>query len=396
MRDDDIVILSAARTPIGSFLGELSTVAGPRLGEVAIRGALEKAGVAAADVEQVIMGNVLQAGVGQAPARQAAIYAGIPTSAGAVTIHKVCASGLKAVAMAANDIRCGDYRLAVAGGMESMSMAPYLLTRARTGYRLGNGEVVDHMVFDGLWDPYGDKHMGSCAETCARHYGFTRDEQDAFARTSYERARAAAGDGTFAAEIVAVEVPGRKGQVTRVEADEEPHKADLDKMPKLRPAFDKDGTVTAANASKINDGAAAAVITTAARAAELGVRPRARIVACTTASQEPEWFTTAPVGAIRAVAERAGVAVEDIELYEINEAFAVVAMAAMRELGLDAGRVNVHGGAVALGHPIGASGARILTTLLGALERHDRRVGCAAICNGGGEAVAMIVERITQ
>ena len=391
---DETVILSAARTPIGAFLGSLSTVPAPRLGAAAVKAALERAGVAPEQVEHVIMGNVLQAGVGQAPARQASIFAGIPYDAGAVTIHKVCASGLKAVLVAANDIAAGDYGIAVAGGQENMSLAPYLLPKGRTGYRLGNGEILDHAVFDGLWDPYGDKHMGNCAETCAKHYGFTREEQDEFARRSYERARAAAEDGTFAAEIVPVEVPGRKGAVTVVERDEEPFKADLAKMPKLRPAFDREGTVTAANASKINDGAAAVVVAAHGRADELGLKPVARIVAHATHSQEPEWFTTAPVGAIRKALDRAGLTVDDIDLFEINEAFAVVVMAAMKELELDPEKVNVHGGAVALGHPIGASGARILTTLLRALELRGGRFGCAAICNGGGEAVAAVVERL--
>lgn len=390
----EIVILGAARTPIGSFLGTLSTVPAPKLGATAITAALSRAGVAPEQVEQVVMGNVLQAGIGQAPARQAGIFAGIPYGAGAVTIHKVCGSGLKSIMIAANDIRCGEYDVAVAGGMENMSLAPYLLPKGRTGYRMGNGQVVDHMVFDGLWDPYGDKHMGNCAETCARHFGFTREEQDEFSRISYERARKAAEDGTFAAEIVPVEVPGRKGAVTVVERDEEPFRADLAKMPKLRPAFEKDGTVTAANASKINDGASAVVVTTAEYAEEHGLKPIARIVAQTSVAQEPEWFTTAPIGAIRKVLDRAGMSLDDIDLFEINEAFAVVVMAAMKELGLPGEKVNVHGGAVALGHPIGASGARILTTLLNALERHGKRYGCAAICIGGGEAAAMIVERL--
>jgi acetyl-CoA C-acetyltransferase len=394
MQDRDIVILAARRTPIGSFLGSLATVPAPRLGATAIRGALEAAGVEPDAVEQVIMGNVLQAGLGQAPARQAGVYAGIPHTAGAVTVHKVCGSGLKAVMYAANDIRCGEYSLAVAGGMESMSLAPYLLPKARAGYRMGNGEVVDHMVYDGLWDPYGDKHMGNCAETCVAHYRMTREEQDDFARSSYERARRATEDGTFAREIVTVEVPGRKGAVTTVATDEEPFRADLDKMAKLRPAFDRDGSVTAANASKINDGAAAVVVTTAARATELGLRPVARIVAQGSVAQEPEWFTTAPVGAIRRVLERAGLSMEDIDLFEINEAFAAVALAAVRELDIPIDKLNVHGGAVALGHPIGASGARILTTLLNALEARDRRLGCAAICIGGGEAAAVVVERL--
>lgn len=394
MSTTDIVILAAARTPVGAFLGQLSAVPAPLLGARAIDAALQRAAVPADQVEQVVMGNVLQAGVGQAPARQAGIYAGVPLSAGALTVHKVCASGLKAVLVAANDIRCGDYGLAVAGGMESMSLAPYLLPKGRTGYRLGHGQVLDHTVFDGLWDPYGDKHMGNCAETCARHYGFSREEQDDFARGSYERARHAITSGAFATEVVAVEVPGRRGATTTVDQDEEPFKADLDKMASLRPAFDREGTVTAANASKINDGAAAVVVTSAARAAELGARPIARILAAATASQEPEWFTTAPVGAIRAVLERAGTTLDQVDRFEINEAFAVVVLAAIRELGLDPAKVNPDGGAVALGHPIGASGARILTTLLAGLERDGGRIGCAAICNGGGEAVAVLVERL--
>jgi len=394
MTDREIVILSAARTPIGSFLGGLASVPAPQLGAAAIRAALVRAGVEADHVEQVIMGCVLQAGVGQAPARQASIAADVPVSAGAVTVHKVCASGLKAVAMAANDILCGDYSLAVAGGMENMSLAPYMLPKARTGYRLGNGQILDHMVFDGLWDPYGDKHMGNCAETCARHYEFSREAQDEFARMSYERARRSAEDGTFEAEIARIEVPGRKGKVTVVETDEEPFKADLEKMPALRPAFDREGTVTAANASKINDGAAALVVASRERAENLGCRPVARILAHATSSQEPEWFTTAPVGGIRKVLDQANLTLDDVDLFEINEAFAVVVLAAMKELSLSVDRVNVSGGAVALGHPIGASGGRILTTLLNGLERRGGRIGCAAICNGGGEAVAMLVERL--
>ncbi len=391
---DDIVILSGARTPIGSFLGSLSSVPAPRLGAVAIKAALERAGVAPGQVEQVIMGNVLQAGQGQAPARQAGIYAGIPHEAGAVTVHKVCGSGLKTLMYAANDIRCGDYEVAVAGGMENMSLAPYLLPKGRTGYRMGNGQVVDHMVADGLWDPYDDKHMGNCAETCVKHYGFTREAQDEFAMTSYERARASMEDGTFAAEITPVEVPGRRGAVTIVDADEEPGKANLEKMSTLRPAFDKEGSVTAANASKINDGAAALVLTSASKAQAMGCKPIARIVAQATVAQEPEWFTTAPIGAIRKVLDRAGMSIDDIDLFEINEAFAAVVMAALTDLELSIDRVNVSGGAVALGHPIGASGARIMVTLLNALERRGKRFGCASLCIGGGEAAAMIVERL--
>ncbi|MCK5379241.1 MAG: acetyl-CoA C-acetyltransferase [Acidobacteria bacterium] len=391
---DDIVILSGARTPIGSFLGSLSTVPAPRLGAVAIKAALERAGMAPDQVEQVVMGNVLQAGQGQAPARQAGIYAGIPYEAGAVTVHKVCGSGLKTMMYAANDIRCGDYDVAVAGGMENMSMAPYLLPKGRTGYRMGNGQVIDHMVSDGLWDPYDDKHMGNCAETCVKHYGFTREAQDEFAMTSYKRALASMEDGTFAAEISPVEVPGRRGAVTVVDADEEPGKANLEKMSKLRPAFDREGSVTAANASKINDGAAALVLTSASKAQALGLKPIARIVAQATVAQEPEWFTTAPIGAIRKVLDRAGMTTDDIDLFEINEAFAVVVLAALKDLELSIDKVNVSGGAVALGHPIGASGARIMVTLLNALERSGKTFGCASLCIGGGEAAAMIVEKL--
>ncbi len=390
----DIVLLSTARTPIGSFLGALATVPAPRLGAAAIKGALTRSGVAADQVEQVLMGNVLQAGQGQAPARQAGIYAGLPETAGAVTVHKVCGSGLKAVMIAANDIRCGEYSLAVAGGMESMSLAPYLLAKARTGYRMGNGEILDSMVFDGLWDPYGDKHMGNCAETCVRHYGFTREAQDDYARRSYERALAAAAAGVTAREIVPVEIPGKKGAVTVVAGDEEPGKADLAKMGSLRPAFDPNGSVTAANASKINDGAAAVVVTSAAHAERLGLKPIARIVAQASVAQAPEWFTTAPVGAIRKVLERAGMSLGQVDLFEVNEAFAAVAMVALHDLDLHPDKLNVLGGAVALGHPIGASGARLLGTLLNALEQRGGRFGCVSICIGGGEAAAMIVERL--
>ncbi len=395
MAKNDIVILSAARTPIGSFLGSLSSVPAPQLGATAIRGALKGANLEPDVIEQVVMGNVLQAGIGQAPARQAGIAAGIPHSAGAVTIHKVCGSGLKAVMYAANDIRCGDYEVAIAGGMENMSAAPYFLPKARTGYRMGNGQVLDHMVFDGLWDPYGDKHMGNCAETCARHFEFSREAQDEFAKESYRRALASLENGAFATEVVPVEVPGRKGKVTVVDRDEEPGRGNFDKMDKLRPAFDREGTVTAANASKINDGAAALVVSSAERAEALGCKPVARIIAHSSVAQEPEWFTTAPVGAVRAVLDRAGMTMDQIDLFEINEAFAVVALAAIKELQLPPDKVNVLGGAVAMGHPIGASGARILTTLLNALQRTGGTYGCAAICIGGGEAAAMIVERLT-
>jgi acetyl-CoA C-acetyltransferase len=390
----DIVILGGARTPIGSFQGTLSSIAAPKLGSIAIRCALENSGVSAEQIEQVIMGNVLQAGVGQAPARQAGIGAGIPVSSGAVTVNKVCGSGLKAVMYAANDIRCDEYDVAIAGGMESMSNAPYALPQARSGYRMGNGKLIDIMIHDGLWDPYGDKHMGNCAETCAAKYNFSRQEQDEFSRESYRRAQDAVQSGKFKKEIAVVEVPARKGSAMIVD-DEEPFAAPLDKMGSLKPAFQKDGgTVTAANASKINDGAAALVVTSAEWAQKNGRKPMARIIAQATAAHEPEWFTTAPAKAIDIALRRAGMTIDDIDLFEINEAFAVVALAAMKDANIPHEKMNIYGGAVALGHPIGASGARILVTLLHALESQNKKRGMAAICIGGGEAAAMIVERM--
>jgi acetyl-CoA C-acetyltransferase len=390
----DIVILGGSRTPIGSFQGTLASIAAPKLGSIAIRCALENSGVSADQIEQVIMGNVLQAGVGQAPARQAGIGAGIPVSAGAVTVNKVCGSGLKAVMYAANDIRCDEYDIAIAGGMESMSNAPYALPGARGGYRMGNGKLIDIMIHDGLWDPYGDKHMGNCAELCAAKYHFTREEQDAFSHESYRRAQDAVQSGKFKKEIAVVDVPSKKGSSMVVD-DEEPFAAPLDKMKTLKPAFQKEGgTVTAANASKINDGAAALVVTSADWAAKNGRKAMARIVAQATAAQEPEWFTTAPAKAIDIVLKRAGMTVDDIDLFEVNEAFAVVAMAAMKDAHIPHEKMNVYGGAVALGHPIGASGARILVTLLHALETQNKKRGMVAICIGGGEAAAMIVERV--
>ena len=389
----DIVILGGARTPIGSFLGTLASLSAPKLGSIAIKCALTNSGVQPEQVEQVIMGNVLQAAVGQAPARQAGIGAGIPVSAGAVTVNKVCGSGLKAVMYAANDIRCGEYDLAVAGGMESMSNAPYALTQARTGYRMGPGKMVDVMIHDGLWDPYGDKHMGNCAETCVAEYEFSRQAQDDFSRESYTRAQDAVRTGKFKKEIAIVELESRKGKSIIVD-DEEPFAAPLEKMGTLKPAFQKDGSVTAANSSKINDGAAALVVTSADYAQEHGLKPMARIIAQATAAQEPEWFTTAPAKAIDIALRRANMTIDDIDLFEVNEAFAAVAMAAMIDAKISHEKMNIYGGAVALGHPIGASGARILVTLLHALEQRDLRRGMAAICIGGGEAAAMIVERL--
>lgn len=388
----DIVILGGARTPIGSFLGTLSSLTAPKLGSIAIKCALENSRVQPDQIEQVIMGNVLQAAVGQAPARQAGIGAGIPPSAGAVTVNKVCGSGMKSVMIAANDIRAGDYQIAVAGGMESMSNAPYALPQARTGYRMGNGKMIDVMVHDGLWDPYGDKHMGTCAEACAAKYTFTRQEQDDYSRESYLRAQDAIKTGKFKREIAVVEVAGKKGPSVIID-DEEPFSAPLEKMGTLKPAFQKDGgTVTAANSSKINDGAAALIVTSDDYASRNNLKPIARIIAQSGHAQEPEWFTTAPGKAIELVLKRAKMKISDIDLFEVNEAFAVVALAAMKDVGITHDKLNVNGGAVALGHPIGASGARILVTLIHALQDRGLKRGLAAICIGGGEATAMIVE----
>jgi acetyl-CoA C-acetyltransferase len=391
---EDVVILGAARTPIGSFQGSLRSVPSPLLGATAITGALQSAQLEPDDIEQVYMGSVLTAGVGQAPARQAALAAGCPDSTGAVTVGKVCGSSMRAIMTAGNDLRCGDFDVVVAGGMESMSRSPYLAPGAREGMRLGHGRLTDSMILDGLWDPYGDKHMGNCAELCAVKYSFTREDQDSFARESYHRARKAVEEGSFRRETVSVELAGKKGSVGIVDTDEEPFRVDLEKMPRLQPAFQRDGTVTAGNASKINDGAAALVMTTRKRAERLGRRPIARLVAQASWAQEPEWFTTAPVAAVRRVLERAGLTAAEIDLWEVNEAFAAVAMAFSEELGLSSGRVNVYGGAVALGHPIGASGARIVVTLMNAMRERQARLGCAAICIGGGEATALLLENI--
>lgn len=388
----DIVLLSAARTPVGSFQGALASLSATQLGAAAIAAAIERAQITADSVEQVIMGNVLQAGLGQAPARQAAIGAGVPQTAGAVTVHKVCGSGMQALMFAANDIRCGDYGLAVVGGMESMSNAPYLLPNARGGMRMGDAKVIDSMLHDGLWDPYNDMHMGNCAELCAREYTFSREQQDAYALESYRRARVAADSGLLSEEIVPVSVPQRRGEPVVVDRDEEPFATSLEKMPSLRPAFEKAGTVTAANASSINDGAAAMIVCSAERARELGRRPLARLLAQTSVAQAPEWFTTAPVFAIRKLLLRTGLSIDEVDLFEINEAFSVVVMAAVRELGLNPEKVNPNGGAVSLGHPIGASGARITGALAHSLRRSGKRLGIAAICIGGGEATAVLLE----
>ena len=391
---ESVVLAGPKRTPIGAFQGSLSTVSAQHLGAIAIRSTLKAADVVPNSVDEVIMGNVLQAGLGQAPARQAAIYAGLPDSVECLTINKMCGSGLKAVMLASQAIQTGDASVIVAGGMESMTQAPYLLPKARDGYRLGHADIIDSMIIDGLWDVYNDRHMGNCADMCAEKYSFSREEQDAFAKESYTRAQRAQSEGKFADEIVSVEVKDRRENVSEVSVDDEPGKADFEKMTKLKPAFGKEGTVTAANASKINDGAAALVVLDENKSAELKVKPVARILAQASVAQEPEWFTTAPVGAIQKVLIKAGLEMSDIDLFEINEAFSNVAMAAMKELDISHDVVNVTGGAVALGHPIGASGARILVTLLHAMKTRGAKRGLAAICIGGGEASALIVEAL--
>ncbi len=390
----DVVIVSAVRTPLGSFQGAFASVPAPRLGAIAIEGALKKAGVAADQVNEVIMGNVLTAGQGQAPARQAAIYAGLPKSVTALTINKVCGSGMKAIMLAAQSIRLGDSDVVVAGGMENMTQSPYLLPTARAGFRMGHQQAVDSMVHDGLWDPYNNQHMGNCAELCAREKSFSREMQDNFAIESFKRAQEAQKSGAFKNEIVAVPVAGRKGETTFIDTDEGPGKAQFDKMPGLKPVFDKNGSVTAANASTINDGAAALVMMSWEKAQKLGLKPLARIVSTGQHAQAPEWFTTAPADAMRNAAKKAGWAMGDIDLFEVNEAFAVVALAAQKDLEIPTSKLNVRGGAISLGHPIGASGARIVVTLVHALEQLNLKRGMAGICIGGGEATAVCVERL--
>lgn len=388
----DIVIVGAKRTAIGSFLGQFTGVPTPTLGAAAIRAALEQSGVAPADVSEVIMGCVLPANLGQAPARQAALAAGLPPAVGCTTINKVCGSGMKAIMLAHDLIRAGSATTVVAGGMESMTNAPHMLPNSRTGNRYGSFEAVDHMAWDGLTNPYDGQSMGVFAENCADKYGFTREEQDAYAAESVRRAQAAIASGAFADEIVPVTVKTRKGEV-EVATDEQPGKSDIARIPTLRPAFRKEnGTVTAASSSSISDGAAATVLMSADEAGRRGIRPLARIVAHSTHSQEPEWFTTAPVGALKQVLDKAGWKVEDVDLFEVNEAFAVVAMAPIRELGIPHDKLNVHGGATALGHPIGASGARLVVTLIHALRQKGGKRGVASLCIGGGEATAIAIE----
>lgn len=387
------IIISAARTPIGSFQGSLASVRAPDLGGTAIKAAVERAGIKPKDVEMCIMGSVLPAGLGQSPARQAIFAAGLPKETNVLTVNKVCSSGLVAAMLADQIIRSGDAEIIVAGGMESMTNAPYLLPNGRAGYRLGDGKIVDSMVNDGLWDIYTNQHMGSCAELCAKTYNISRKEQDDFATESYKRAIAACESGKFKDEIAPVTpLSKRGGGGILVDKDEEPGKVKFDKIPTLPTVFMKDGTVTAANASSISDGAAAIVVVSEKKAKELGAKPLARIVAHATFSREPEWFTMAPVGAIKKALEKAGLTIQDIDLFEINEAFSIVTLMAIREFKLNPAKVNVNGGAVALGHPIGASGARILTTLLYEMRRRGAKRGLVSLCNGGGEATAMIVE----
>ncbi len=389
----DIVIVAARRTAIGSFLGQFNGVPTPVLGAAAIGAALEQSGVAADDVSEVIMGCVLPANLGQAPARQAALSAGLPAAAGCTTINKVCGSGMKAIMLGHDLIKAGSASIVVAGGMESMSNAPHMIPNSRTGNRYGGFQAVDHMAWDGLTNPYDGQSMGVFAEKTVEKYGFTREEQDAFAIESVRRAQAATDSGAFAAEIVPVKVATRKGEV-EVATDEQPGKSDVAKIPTLRPAFKKDGTVTAASSSSISDGAAATVLMSAEEAARRGVQPLARIVGHATLSQQPEWFTTAPVGAISTLLERVGWNAADVDLFEINEAFAVVAMAPIRELGIPHEKVNVNGGACALGHPIGATGARLVVTLVNALRTRGLKRGIAALCIGGGEATAIAIEML--
>ncbi|WP_345794082.1 acetyl-CoA C-acetyltransferase [Thauera sp. JM12B12] len=392
---DPVVIVSVARTPLGGFQGDLSSLTTPQLGAVAIKAAVERARLSPEQVQEVIMGCVLPAGLGQAPARQAALGAGLPLSAGCTTINKVCGSGMKATMLAHDLILAGSNEVMVAGGMESMSNAPYLLPKARAGYRLGHGQMFDHMFLDGLEDSYSRENkgrlMGTFAEDCASHFDFTREAQDAFAIASTTRAQAAINNGDFTWEVVPVTVSGRKGDVV-VDKDEQPLKAQIDKIPGLKPAFKKDGTVTPANSSSISDGAAALVLMRKSTADKLGLKPVATIVGHATHAQEPQWFTTAPVGAMQKVLAKAGWHADDVDLWEINEAFAVVTMAAMHEMKLPHDKVNVNGGACSLGHPIGASGARILITLIGALRKRGLKRGVASLCIGGGEATAMAIE----
>ena len=389
----NVVIVSARRTPIGSFQGGLSVVSAPKLGSLVISEILNDTMLDPLLIDEVIMGNVLSAGLGQAPARQATIGAGLPDSIECLTINKMCASGLKAVMLAAQAIQVNDANIIIAGGFENMSQAPYILPKARAGYRLGNGRLIDSMINDGLWDVYNDIHMGNCAEICARERNYSINDQNDFAKESYRRAIDAQKSGAFTNEIISVNVENRSNTIIFKE-DEEPKNVNFDKMDKLSPAFEEDGSITAANASKINDGAACLLLMSENKASELGLKPLARILYQSSAAHDPKWFTTAPIKAIKKILIKANMEVNDIDLWEINEAFAPVVMSVMDDYNLDHGKINVNGGAIALGHPIGASGARILTTLIHALDDKDLSVGLATLCIGGGEASALIIERV--
>lgn len=390
----EVYIVSAVRTPIGSFNGSLSSLSATQLGAEAIKGALNKIKISPSSVDEVLMGCVLQAGLGQAPARQAAKFAGIGDQVPCTTVNKVCASGMKAISQGAQSIMLGDAEVIVAGGMESMSRVPHYLPGSRKGTKLGNITMLDGMVFDGLTDVYNQKHMGTCGDLCASEYNISREQQDEFAISSYERSAKAWKEGLFNEEVIPVAVPQRKGDPLMVTEDEEYKNVKLEKIPQLRPVFSKEGSVTAANASTLNDGAAAVILMSKEKAEEMGVKPLAKIVSYADAAQAPEWFTTAPSKAIPKALKKAGLNKKDVDFWELNEAFSVVALANMKDLGLDPAKVDVHGGAVALGHPLGCSGARIIITLINVLRQHNGKVGCAGICNGGGGASAMVVELV--
>lgn len=388
----NVFIVEAARTPIGSFLGSLSSVSAPELGSSVIQALVSRSGLEQNIVDEVIMGCVLPAGLGQAPARQAMRLAGLPDSVGALTINKVCGSGMKAVMLAANAIQAGAAQCVIAGGMESMSQSPYYVNRLRSGVKMGHQSLTDGMIHDGLWDPYGNTHMGNCAEQCVSKYGFSREAQDAFAAESYARSQQAVTSGAFRNEVVSVSIPQRKGEPLTVTSDEEPFKGDPSKLSVLKPAFEKNGTITAGNASTLNDGAAGLLLVSEDVVQRCSLKPVAKLVGSSTYSQAPEWFTTAPIGAVEKVLQQAGLSVNDVDYFEVNEAFAAVAMAAQKDLAIPADRLNARGGAVSLGHPIGASGARIVVTLLNILKDTQKKRGVAALCIGGGEATALLVE----
>ena len=392
-KENSVVIVSAKRSPIGSFQGAISSVPAPKLGSLVISKILEETMMDPLLVDEIIMGNVLSAGIGQAPARQAALGSGLPDTVECLTINKMCGSGLKAVMLASQVIQVSDANIVIAGGFENMSQAPYLIPKARTGYRLGHGNLIDSMIFDGLWDVYNDIHMGSCAEICASDRDYSISDQNDFAKESYRRAIDAQKSGAFNNEIIAIDVKNKNNTIT-FNDDEEPEKVNFEKMDTLKPVFKEDGTITAANASKINDGAACLLLMSEYKASELGFKPLARIVSQSSAAHDPKWFTTAPIEAIKKVLMKADMEVDDINLWEINEAFAPVAMSVIDDYNLDHGKVNINGGAIALGHPIGASGARILTTLIHSLNQKEKSIGLATLCIGGGEASALIVERI--